>query len=376
MPFGGGGSSGNTTTVQKSDPWSGQQPYLTQQFQQAQNLYNSGQLAPQYFPGQTVASQSPFTQQAIQGTAAAATSPQTTGLDNAANQQITDTLNGAYLDPTKNPGFAQALADTQKAYSTGTAAQTDAAFNRSGAYGGSAYDETKGMQNKSYADSLNTLAGNMYTQGRSNQLQAAAIAPQTEGMPFAATSALAGAGGTQDAYNQSLINANVNKYNYNANLPQGGLQNYISLTGGNYGGTNTTTQPYYSNTGANAIGGGIGGALGGAALFNAFPATLGGLGLSAGSSGALGGLLGLGLGLSDMRVKENIHYTGHENGIPTYNFSYRGDPLQTVYHGVMAQDILTTHPHAVQIIDGGFYAVDYSKLGVEFRRVSPPVTKH
>src|ERR1700686_5200450 len=50
------GPSGNTTTTTKSDPWSGQQPYLTTGFQQAQNLYNpGGSGGPQYFPGQTYA---------------------------------------------------------------------------------------------------------------------------------------------------------------------------------------------------------------------------------------------------------------------------------------------------------------------------------
>ena len=45
--FGGGSQSGSTTTVQKSDPWSGQQPYLTFGFNEAQNLFDSA--TPQYF---------------------------------------------------------------------------------------------------------------------------------------------------------------------------------------------------------------------------------------------------------------------------------------------------------------------------------------
>jgi len=59
------GSSGGTT-VQKADPWSGQQPYLTEVFSEAKRLYQSGQLAPEYYPGQTVAPQSDWTKQALQ----------------------------------------------------------------------------------------------------------------------------------------------------------------------------------------------------------------------------------------------------------------------------------------------------------------------
>lgn len=254
----GGKGGGNTTTTTNSAPWGGQQPYLSQQFQQAQNLYNSGQLAPAYYPNSTVASQSPYTQQAIQGIAQQATSPQSQGLANAATGQITDTLNGNYLNPESNPGFQQSLTDAQKAYSTGTAAQTDAAFARDGSYGGSAYDETKQMQNKAYGDSLNTLAGNLYSQGRTNQLQAAALAPGTNNIPYTNYAQLGSAGSTQDAYNQSLINADQTKYNYNANLPQNSLANYASLTGGNYGSSSTTSQPYQSNNLLSGLGLGLG----------------------------------------------------------------------------------------------------------------------
>jgi hypothetical protein len=49
-----GGSS--TNTVQKADPWSGAQPYLTDIFARAKGIQESG--GPQFFPGSTVADQS------------------------------------------------------------------------------------------------------------------------------------------------------------------------------------------------------------------------------------------------------------------------------------------------------------------------------
>jgi hypothetical protein len=52
---GGGGGSQNTQTIQKADPWSGQQPYLTYGFEEAQKRFESDQ--PSFYPGNTI---SPF----------------------------------------------------------------------------------------------------------------------------------------------------------------------------------------------------------------------------------------------------------------------------------------------------------------------------
>lgn len=326
-------------------------------------------LLQQYFPGSTVASQSPATQAAIQALINQSLGPQSTNLNNATNNQITDTLNGAYLNPQSNPGFQQALTDTQKAYSTGTAAQTDAAFNNAGGYGGSAYQETKQNQNKAFADSLNSLAGNLYSQGRSNQLQAAALAPQTSALGYSNIDQLGSAGQMQDSYNQSQLNDMINRFNFNQQAPINALQNYEGLVTGSgaSGGTSTSSQPYFSNGAAGGIGSALSGALGGAALFNAFPATLGGLGLSAGSAGGLGGLLGLGLSLSDIRAKDNIEFVGFEKGIPVYDFTYKGETKRM--RGVMAQDVMRVRPDAIGG-RGDYFTVDYNKLGLEMKEAA------
>jgi Chaperone of endosialidase len=64
--------------------------------------------------------------------------------------------------------------------------------------------------------------------------------------------------------------------------------------------------------------------------------------------------------MSDRRLKENItKFSELSDGTPVYSFKYKNEDG---YHiGVMAQDILETHPEAVHEVDG-FYAVDYSKL--------------
>ncbi len=69
---------------------------------------------------------------------------------------------------------------------------------------------------------------------------------------------------------------------------------------------------------------------------------------------------------SDSRLKTNIHRLNHiANGHQLYRFKYLADPDQVEYVGVMAQEILKTHPHAVTQQANGFYAVYYNQLGLK-----------
>ena len=82
-----------------------------------------------------------------------------------------------------------------------------------------------------------------------------------------------------------------------------------------------------------------------------------------------GGKAGAAYLQSDLRLKSNIHFENIENGYPIYTFSYKNDPEKVKYRGVMAQDVKDTMPDAV-IMRDGFLAVDYNKIGIEFRRVN------
>lgn len=72
--------------------------------------------------------------------------------------------------------------------------------------------------------------------------------------------------------------------------------------------------------------------------------------------------------VSDRRLKADITQTGlAENGLPVYRFRYR-DGSQ-FYEGVMAQDVLEFMPEAVVRTADGYYAVNYSMLGMSMRQV-------
>ena len=67
---------------------------------------------------------------------------------------------------------------------------------------------------------------------------------------------------------------------------------------------------------------------------------------------------------SDERLKEDIRFVGKSPlGVNVYSFKYKQLPGR--YMGVMAQEV----PWARHMTDTGYYAVDYSKVDVKFRRL-------
>lgn len=219
MSSGGGGSS---TTVQKADPWSGQQPYLTRGFQEAEKLYNSG--GPEYFPnatyvpfsGQTETGLDMISNRAMQG------SPINTALQgyvgntlssgaandsNAINMlnrrmmadpsmqdiqggmqlpsdvtgSLQSTLRGGYLgqNPWLDDTYRRAVNSVKEQYSDTILPGINATFSNSGRTGGGLHGEMYAKAADELGDDLEGLAtniyGNNYLNERNNQMQAASM---------------------------------------------------------------------------------------------------------------------------------------------------------------------------------------------------------
>lgn len=91
--------------------------------------------------------------------------------------------------------------------------------------------------------------------------------------------------------------------------------------------------------------------------------------------GDIGGLLGGVAGVmkvwpSDRRLKENIKEVGvdQRTSLTLYEFNYKDRP-GTRYVGVMADEVELIYPEAVTD-RGGYQAVDYGMLGIEFKEVA------
>lgn len=205
MPDGGD----NQTTIQKSDPWEGAVPYLKYGMQEAQNLYQSN--LPSYYPGSTVAAQSPETLAGIQ--ALASRGMMGSPLVQGAQAQQAGTIGGQFLNsnpgnPTfqaaasggmVNPalGMTQDMAQNYQANpALGMLQQTaqgdfigqnpyldaqfdraagkmrsnvDSLFSSAGRYGSNAH---QGTLQEGLGDLATSLYGGAYNQERANQLAA------------------------------------------------------------------------------------------------------------------------------------------------------------------------------------------------------------
>jgi hypothetical protein len=71
------------------------------------------------------------------------------------------------------------------------------------------------------------------------------------------------------------------------------------------------------------------------------------------------------IGPSDIRLKADIEPMGERNGLAWYSYRYVWDEPGTKREGVMAQEVVHTHPDAVITHPLGFLMVDYSMLGLE-----------
>ncbi len=294
--FGGGGGAPagygqqSATTTSSTVPWAAQQPYFLEQFNAADNLFNT--YTPQYYPGQTVAGFTDPQKAALQGTIQQA---QTGEPITGATMNFGSTLeNGGYLnanpgtalqmpfatgqmaDPSRNPYFQSSLQSTLAnvlpsitsqfvsggntnnpalSFAAGQGAMSAIAPQLFGAY-------QQGLQQQQQA--AQNIAGT-YQDTLGKMVQGAALAPQLQNLPYNDLAKLFAAGSTQQQQNQQQINADIAKWNWQQQLPYQKLATFGSEIGGPVGSTTTATTPYFTNNIANAAGAasGAGGILGG-----------------------------------------------------------------------------------------------------------------
>lgn len=271
-----GSSSGSTTSNTVATPWSGQQPYLTNGFQDISSFLTNpdGSLntsaLPSYYTGQTIATPSTATTGAESMASNLATNDT---VNNAAQTNLENTINGDYLNsnPYLDATYNQAAGQMVNQFNDITNPAIDSTFSGAGRYGSNSWATDATQQRATEGQQLDNLAtdiyGQNYQQGVQNQLTADAAAPAAQAANYTDAGQLAAAGATQDQLNQANINSNISAYNYNSNLPLNTLEDYMSLIQGNYGGTTSTSTPLYSNSLTSGIGAGLG-ILGGVSSLN------------------------------------------------------------------------------------------------------------
>jgi hypothetical protein len=273
-------NSGTQKTTSTNEPWSGVQPYLKGAYADAAKQYGKG--APGYYPGNLIAPMSGYTTGALDSMAqrAQAGSPVT----RAAQGQLTDTLSGSYLDA-GNPHFQGAVNAAIRPmvdnYTKTIMPGIDSTFAGAGRYGsgahaGAAGDAANNLQTQ-IGDISSSMAYQNYGDERQNQIRGMLFAPEMAAQDYTDINALGQAGQGFDQYNQALIDADLQKYNFNSQKDFNFLSQYLGLLNNAQGGSQTTTSPVQRP--------------------NPFTSTLGGAATGFGIAGLPGALLGGGAGL-------------------------------------------------------------------------------
>lgn len=268
----GGGSSG--TTYQQSQSESGPpsflQPYLKQGIWDLAYQYQTHPNAPAYYSGEAVAPLSTQSQQAVNAAGNLVS-------NNPVLPQAISSLNkfdsGAYVDPTTNPDYLNALAASHQPYIDQFNNQilpgVQSGFEGAGRYGSGANQNATQQALKTLGTTISNsdaqAGSNYYQQALGQQLQANSLAPQLNQALLGNVSALGAAGQTVDQNRQAQDAAAQAAYNYNSNAQMNYISQYLAMLNGGYpGGTNSGSGSAFSNQSSN--GGLFGNILGGVGL--------------------------------------------------------------------------------------------------------------
>lgn len=281
------GGGGNTTTVQKADPWEGQQPYLKDIYAQTGGLYGSGMGYTPY-SGPRVAGLSDIQRQGME-----------TGYQNilsgntpaqAAGGMLNKTLQGDYLggaNPYLDQVFATSAQNVTDQFNRNILPSIKTAGVQSGMYDSSRQGIAEGLAAGEAQKNLAQLSANIYAPAyeseRGRQIQAATLAPSLSNWD---AQQLMGLGGIEQDMMQRELDAMQQYWNEYQQAPWSRLGSYTTnvMGMGTPGGTTSTTQAGaggFSPTGmlgGAALGAGIGGMLPAAMMASpwAWPLAIGG----------------------------------------------------------------------------------------------------
>lgn len=259
----------NVTTTTSAEPSDFVKPYVSEAFDQAQNLFQSA--SPNFYPNQTYTDFAPETNAAMQlATNRAMNNP----LLASSQSEINNILQGNYLDPSTNK-YSQQLYD-QIAGDVTSGVQSQ--FSKAGRLGSGANQEVLASE----LGKLGTqVFGDQYNRERENMVNATQIAPQLAQADYTDIQALGGIGQQKEAMEMAQIQDAMARFDFEQQKPYYKLREYLGSIGANVPTTTAVTKPQFRNTGAGLLGG----AMQGYDLAKNFG--MGGLGAAAG--GILGG---------------------------------------------------------------------------------------
>ena len=260
----------NITTTTSAEPSEFVRPYVTEAFDQAQNLFQSS--TPNYFPAQTYTDFAPETTAALNlASARALSNPLLASSQNEVNKM----LQGQYLTPTSNPYLQNLYNQMAGDVTSGVQSQ----FSKAGRLGSAANQAVLAQE---LGDLATKVYAPNYQQERANMMAATQLAPSLAAADYQDIQALGGVGQTKEAMEMAQIQDAMARFDFEQQKPYYKLREYLASIGASVPQTTAQTRPVFRNTGAGLLGG----AMQGAELAGLIP------GMGAGWGAIGGGLLG------------------------------------------------------------------------------------
>ena len=260
----------NVTTTTSAEPSEFVRPYVTEAFDQAQNLFQS--KTPNYFPKQTYTDFAPETTAALNLASARALS---NPLLASSQGEINKILQGQYLSPTSNPYLQNLYNQMAGDVTSGVQSQ----FSKAGRLGSAANQAVLAQE---LGDLATKVYAPNYQQERANMMAATQLAPSLAAADYQDIQALGGVGQTKEAMEMAQIQDAMARFDFEQQKPYYKLREYLASIGESVPQTTAQTRPVFRNTGAGLLGG----AMQGAELAGLIP------GMGAGWGAIGGGLLG------------------------------------------------------------------------------------
>jgi hypothetical protein len=240
------GGSQNTVSQQTVPSWLS--PYLQSEIGQGQQLQASG--GPQYYPGQQVAGLTPLTEMGIAGVANTATQP---NASQVAQQQNMNIESGAYLDPSTNPYLSGTLTTAEQGVQNPITSEFGSA--------GRNVLASAPVQSSAMNQLANQIYGGAYQSGMANMVQSQYAAPSLDQGTYLPSQEMMTTGADVQQQNQNQINAAMQQYNYQQQLPENMLSWLTGITSGagapfasGSSSTSATNNPWLTAAGAATAG--------------------------------------------------------------------------------------------------------------------------
>ena len=234
--MGGGGGTQSSTTTTSIDPTLA--PYVDYGLKEAKRLYEGAN--PEYYRGDTFVGPSSQTQEALQRAQdrAMAGSP----LTGAAQAETLATIQGRGV----NPFLAGALEQTNRLAGEDylrNMQKLQSGAASAGRYGSAAQGQLTGQAQDVFARALTEQGGQLAYQSaeaeRQRQINAVNNAANMANADYYDINQLLKVGQANEGYDAAKLEADINRFNYNQNLPQMKLQNYANLIYGSPQGSKT-----------------------------------------------------------------------------------------------------------------------------------------